>query len=208
MIITIDGTAGTGKSTVAQGVAKRLGIAYFDTGALYRSFAWYSEKCKAALHEAATTFSIEITDDKRYLVDGKDISHEIRTPEITALSSEVSRHAFVREAMNVIQKRYAKEHDAVFEGRDIGSVVFPDAQYKFFLTAKVEVRAERRFKEMQEKGMDGTYDQVLADILARDHADSTRDVAPLKEPKGAHVIDTSTLTIDEVIGVICREIEK
>ena len=208
MIITIDGTAGTGKSTVAQRVAKRLGIAYFDTGALYRSFAWYTQ-CKADLHEAAKTFSIEIIDDeKRYIVDGKDISHEIRTPEITTRSSEISRHSFVRQAMNAIQKAYAKSRDTVFEGRDIGSVVFPDAEHKFFLTAKVEVRAERRFKEMQEKGMEGTYEQVLADILARDHADSTRDVAPLKEPEDAHVIDTSAFTIEEVVEAICQEIEK
>ena len=211
MIITIDGPSGTGKSTVARRVAEALHLPYFDTGAMYRAVTWYLLKegiplqdeghIKAALEKFS--FRIESKEkEKRYFANDIDITKEIRTKEINAAVSQVSALASV-EMLWKIQRDFGAQKAGVFEGRDMGSVVFPEAELKFFLTAKPAVRAERRLKEMQEKlpeeSQKWSHDEMIKELMRRDAYDSSRALAPLTCPKGAYVIDTSRLTIDQVV---------
>lgn len=211
MIITIDGAAGTGKSTVAKQVAYRLHLAYFDTGAMYRAFAYFIIKASIDPHAQELiiplvkefNFCFEgVGIDKTYFVNGEDVTPFLRTPHVSEVSSVISQYPQVRAALHQIQKTFAQNHSAVFEGRDLGTVIFPDADYKFFLTASAEVRAQRRFIEMSHKGHQISFDEVLASICQRDLRDQTRPVAPLKCAQDAHVIDTSLLCIDEVVDQI------
>ncbi len=208
--ITIDGPAGTGKSTVAQRLADALGFTYFDTGALYRAISWqvlesgipYQDKGAFSALLKNFTFQIQTVDGgKRYFVGPIDVTNAIRTKEVTAIVSEVSALKEVREALKPIQVNFAKKGDVVFEGRDLGTVVFPDADLKFFLTARPEVRAKRRFKELQEKFPDQSfsYETILDEIKSRDAFDSSRKHAPLKQAEDAILVDTSDLNIEEVV---------
>ncbi|MBI2743840.1 MAG: (d)CMP kinase [Chlamydiales bacterium] len=221
VIVTIDGPAGTGKSTVARRVADSLHFSYFDTGAMYRAVTWkilqegIDLKETSALEKLLEELSFRIVEEKgskRYFVGDTDVTEEIRTPEITSRVSEISALLCVRSALGKIQRAFAKHGNSVFEGRDMGSVIFPQAEIKIFLTAKPEVRAERRLKELVAKNPDlaKTLDsqKMLSDIMRRDEVDSTREHAPLLCPKDAHVIDTSDLSIDEVVSQILTYVSK
>jgi cytidylate kinase len=214
MIITIDGPSGTGKSTVAKRVAERLGFAFFDTGAMYRAVAFCMKKeqisidDKRAIENLLGNFSFRICNEKgkkRYFSGDEEITDEIRTREITSLVSAVAALPIVREKIWDIQRCFGEKESAVFEGRDMGTTVFPNANLKIFLSARPQVRAERRLKEFQEMQlMDPglSQDQILKEILARDEADSTRTLSPLKKAEDAIEIDTSDLSIEEVVDKI------
>ncbi len=217
MIITIDGPAGTGKSTVAKKLADQLGITYFDTGALYRAISWkildegVSPSDLKGIEKVLGAFNFEIQVQgvkKHYFVAGVDVTEKIRSVEVTSVVSEVSAYKVVRDALKPIQVAFAEKNDAVFEGRDIGTAVFPHAQHKFFLTASDTIRAKRRLADLQsrfpERASTFSYDEILKGIQERDHYDSNREVAPLKKADDAILIDTSSMTIDEVI----KEIER
>ena len=216
MIIAIDGPSGTGKSTVAKAVAKRLGFTFFDTGAMYRSLAWQvlqkgiSLDDEAGLKQLVLGFHFEIettaSGERRYRVNGVDVTGEIRTQEISDLASKVSVLPFVRSALVKIQRRFGYSAHAVFEGRDMGTVVFPRAEVKVFLTARPEIRAQRRYRELLEKFPDLadeiSQEQILLEITQRDHRDQTRAISPLVAAKDAVVIDTSDLSVDQVVNQI------
>ncbi|MBP9841488.1 MAG: (d)CMP kinase [Simkaniaceae bacterium] len=197
MIITIDGPAGTGKSTVSKAVAQKLGFTYFNTGALYRALAYETDRTKKDPVEVARDFPFRIEGD-RYFIRDQDVTEVIRSPEVTRLSSLYSAIPAVREGILHFQKTFALQGNTVFEGRDLGTVVFPSAEVKIFLTATPEKRAERRFKES--KGV--TFEEVLEDLKERDFADTHRKVAPLKQAVDAHLIDTTNLTVNEVVDQI------
>jgi len=209
MIITIDGPAGTGKSTTAQKLADAIGFTYFDTGALYRAISWQiletgiSYENDAALSKLLKSFSFRIRlieGNKRYFVGNEDVTKVIRSKEVTAIVSEVAALKKVRDALKPLQVNFSKEIDVVFEGRDLGTVVFPHAHLKFFLTARPEIRAKRRYRELVQKFPNQTfsYETILKEIQERDSYDSTREHAPLKQAEDAILVDTSDLTIEEV----------
>ncbi|MES2344326.1 MAG: (d)CMP kinase [Chlamydiota bacterium] len=211
MIITIDGPAGTGKTTVAKRVAECLHFSYFDTGAMYRIVTWLILQDnvditdRVAVQKVIDDFLLKFTIEKgRYFIGAKDVTQEIRKQEVTAFVSPVSALTPVRESLWKLQRHFAQSGDAVFEGRDMGSVVFPGAEVKIFLTARPEVRAERRLLELVAKNPHLDRDQVLADIQKRDEIDSTRMLAPLCCPDGAYTIDTSSLTLDQVVEQILQ----
>jgi len=217
MIITIDGPAGTGKTTIARAVAEKLKFNYFDTGAMYRALTYRINKEKIELHDQNTlsaflvSFKFEIRDvgkEKRYFVEDKDVTDLIRTPQVTQAVSRVSAHPEVRKALVAIQREFGKNKNAVFEGRDMGTVVFPKAEVKIFLTARPAVRAERRYLEFKEKKIPATQEEVLQELLERDHFDSTREIAPLQRAEDAHLIDTSDFTIEQVTDQILTYIGK
>lgn len=215
-IVTIDGAAGTGKSTVAKGVAKRLGIVCFDTGAMYRCFAWkvlflgIDPKDEEAVSRIAEDFSVEIVTakngDKSYFVDKREITEKIRTRELSQVASDIAKFGAVRRHLVEVQRSFAKQQSAVFEGRDMGSVVFPFAKIKIFLTADSKVRAQRRYAELLQKFPDLqgslTVEDILEEIEARDTQDKTRALSPLLPAKDAILVDTSHLTQEEVIEKI------
>lgn len=205
--IAIDGPAGAGKTTVAREVARRLGYKYVDTGAMYRAVAWKALQLGIPLENeddiAKVAGDIRIdfdsSDGSRVLVDGLDVSREIRTPDVTRLSSPVSAISAVRRHLVAQQKRLAQDGGVVMEGRDIGSVVLPDAEVKVFLTASVEERARRRWAEMQSAGMQMDMETLKREIQERDHRDSTRSDSPLTRTPDAVLINTDNLTVDEVV---------
>lgn len=212
MIITIDGAIGTGKSTVAKRLASEIGFIFFDTGAMYRCLTYGIIKKNiniddpAALAEFLKDFTFEIKikrGDRYYFVDGEDITLKIRGREVTSMVSKVSAFPAVREKLVALQRDWAVGVNAVFEGRDMGTVVFPDAQLKIFLTGRPEVRAARRLAELKAKFPEEaealTLDGLLEEINMRDEQDSNREISPLKQAEDACVIDTSDLTIEEVI---------
>jgi len=210
MIIAIDGPSGTGKSTVAKGVAQVLGISYFDTGAMYRSMAWWLSKSgtnlddEEAVRKQLPSFRYEITgsgSDRKYFVDEIDVTDAIRSHEISTLASKIAIYPEVRKSLVQIQRAFGSKVDAVFEGRDMGTVVFPKAEVKVFLTANPEIRAARRYLELKTRNPNAHFseDQILKDIEARDLKDMTRSASPLKQADDAILVDTSNLTADQVI---------
>lgn len=206
-VITIDGPAGAGKSSVAKGIAKALGINYLDTGAIYRAIALILKEAEIApedseyLREALSKIRVELIGGK-VLVNDFDVSGEIRTPEVDRLASIYSAIPAVRQALLGLQQSQKSHGSIVAEGRDVGSVVFPDAQAKFFLTASPEARAKRRYTERRAKGENADYNAILEAIILRDKHDSGRETAPLVVPDGAIYIDTSDMTEDEVLKLI------
>lgn len=213
MIITIDGSAGTGKTTVAKQVAQKLDFAYFDTGAMYRSLSWFLLNRKVdigdekQIEKALSDFDYVIKEEeghKKYFVGARDVSLEIRSKQVTEVVSQISAYRSVRKALSETQKDYGAKGNAVFEGRDLGTVVFPHAEVKIFLTARPEVRARRRSQELKQKYPNEHVDEeeVLLSILKRDEYDSKREVAPLCCPEDAFIVDTSDLSIDEVVSKI------
>ncbi len=216
MIITIDGPSGTGKSTVAKGVAKKLRFTFFDTGAMYRSLAWLilkekidpldEEKIRALLPQFQYEIRTLKQGERHYFVQGVDVTGEIRSQAISMAASQIAVYPAVREAMVKIQRHFGHAIDAVFEGRDMGTVVFPDADLKIFLTGRPEVRAERRYRELMHKFPDlsMTLDEILSEIEERDKTDSTRAISPLKKAPDALVIDTSDLTAHEVVDKVVQ----
>ena len=213
--IALDGPSGAGKSTIAKAVAKKLEYIYVDTGALYRSIALYMiehsvdlnniDNVKSALN--GVDLRLAYTDgSQRVLLCGEDVSDKIRTPEISMAASRVSAVPAVREFLFDLQQNIAKESNIIMDGRDIGTVVLPKADVKIFLTASAEERANRRFKELQEKGDSSSYEEVLADIKQRDYNDMHRVIAPLKKANDAVEVDTTSLNLDESVEVIYKTI--
>ena len=204
--VAIDGPAGAGKSTIAKACAKELGFIYVDTGALYRAVALNAlrngvlndEKgIVEMLKETTVELKFDETNTQRVFLNGKDVSDLIRTPEISMGASNVSKIPQVREFLLELQRSIARENNVIMDGRDIATVVLPNANVKIFLSASAECRAERRYKELIEKGEKVTYEEVLADVNARDYQDSHREIAPLKPTKDSVMADTTSLSLAE-----------
>ena len=216
--IAIDGPAGAGKSTIAKRLAKELGYQYVDTGAIYRTVAYFldllgiSPKDVDGVERYIDELTVEIEYDEdglqHMIMNGMDVSEDIRTPEISLKASDVSAHAVVRDMLLDMQRDVAKKHNVIMDGRDIGTVVLPRAQVKIFLTASAEERAKRRFLELQAKGKKDSYEQVLKELEKRDYQDSHREIAPLKQAKDAIVVDTSQLDIDGVVAAIRQIVQE
>lgn len=200
--IAVDGPAGAGKSSIARAVAEEIGYIYVDTGALYRSIALYSIENKLDNESLVNSLDkinirLEFIDKCQHVfLNDNDVSDKIRTPEVSMGASKVSAIPEVREFLFGLQKKIAAENNIIMDGRDIGTVVLPDADLKVFLTASAEERANRRFKEMTDSSI--TYEQVLEDIKQRDYNDMHRDIAPLKQAEDAVLLDTTGMTIEEV----------
>lgn len=210
--VAIDGPSGAGKSTIAKAVAKKLGIDYIDTGAMYRAVGYKMkqegigidepEKLEAMLGETDIDF---VKGD--IILDGKIVNDVIRTSEISQMASKCSAVPMVREKLVDIQRSMGSRKSVIMDGRDIGTNVLKDAEYKFFLTASAEERAERRHKELLEKGEDITFEEVLRDIEARDHNDMTRALNPLRKAEDALEVDTTGLNIEQVTELVLKEIK-
>jgi len=217
VIVAIDGPAGSGKSTVARRLAEVLGYTYVDTGAIYRCLGLAARRAglrpEQEAEVAALADRIAIGFDgpataQRVSLDGEDVSEAIRTSEVSMLASAVSARPAVRAALLDLQRRLGGEGVSVLEGRDIGTVVFPEAQAKFFVTASAEVRAERRYRELVARGESVTLEQVRRKQDERDRADSERAVAPLKPAEDAELVDTSGMTIDAVVARLERRVKE
>lgn len=210
LVVAIDGPAGAGKSTVAQLAARKLGCTYIDTGAMYRAVAWKTlQQEKPVTDELILDVVKDVHVELAYVegkttvsVDGTDVTGEIRTPEVTAIVSQVAALGPVRSRMVELQRRMAAKGSVLMDGRDIATSVLPDANVKIFLTASIEERARRRFKEMQAKGYDVSLEELQKDIAARDKADSEREISPLVQAPDAELLDTSNMGIDEVVQAI------
>ena len=205
MVITIDGPAGAGKSTVARGLARRLGFEFLDTGAMYRAVAWACLQWQidlsdeSAVVSVAASIHLDVTENS-ISCDDEDVTTAIRSTEVSRGASIVAAIPGVRTELVRLQRSAAAGRRIVTEGRDQGSVVFPDAECKFFITASPECRAERRLQELTERGQESDLQSVLSEIIARDERDRTREIAPLIEPENAVTVDSSILTADEVIA--------
>lgn len=217
MIVAIDGYSSCGKSTIAKQLAKSAGYTYVDTGAMYRSVAllcmrknWLTEEgvneqaLQAALPDLKLSFSLQPDGSQHILLNGEDVEAEIRTMAVSNNASRVSTLRFVREEMVRQQRLMGENGNLVMDGRDIGTVVFPNAELKLFLTASPEIRAERRYKELIEKGQEANYEDVLRDTQDRDYRDTHRAESPLKQADDAVVVDNSHLTRDEQMNEIMR----
>ncbi|MBE6465209.1 (d)CMP kinase [Denitrobacterium detoxificans] len=221
MIIAIDGPSGAGKSTVSKAVARKLGFSCLDTGAMYRSIAWFALREGVELSDAASlgviarakeiSFGLTPGDPlpSKVYIDGIDVTRDIRTARIDKAVSAVAAHPSVREALVMQQQRIGASGNYVVEGRDIGTAVFPHAEVKVFLTASDEQRALRRLRQNKRRGIGSTdYDEVLSDIKARDRFDSSRAASPLKPADDAVLLDSSMLSIDDVVGSICDLVQE
>ncbi len=217
-IITLDGPGGSGKTTLAKILAKELNITYLDTGAMYRGVGYFCQQRGLAIGDEESVRKI-INDidlvvtrengEQKVIVNGDDVTPYIRTPEISMWASFVGKVAEVRLKLVEIQRKLAGLSSCVLDGRDIGSYVLPNAEYKFYLSADVEERAKRRYIELREKGQENiTLEGVKEDMIARDEQDSKRAFAPLCVPEGAYVIDTTNLTIEEVLDIILNKVRK
>lgn len=209
--IAIDGPAGAGKSTIAKRVSGELSFIYVDTGAMYRSIALYLlrkgisatdvEAVKAALEDIEIAIQY-VNGEQHVLLNGEDVSGQIRTEEVGNMASKSSALPCVRAKLLELQKKLAREHDVVMDGRDIGTNILPDAQLKIYLTASVDTRASRRYKELIEKGTDCDLEAIKKDIEQRDYQDMHRETAPLTQAKDAVYLDSSDMTIDQVVEKI------
>lgn len=216
-IVAIDGPAGAGKSTVSKLLARRMGYQLVDTGAIYRCVALEAsrrgialdddEKLGALLSELHVSFKV-VGEENRVILGVEDVSGLIRTPEISMGASKVSSRPVVREGLLSVQRRLAlmAEQGAILEGRDIGTVVFPDADMKFFLDASPETRARRRFEELFQKGVESSLEEVLADQTQRDKQDASRDVAPLRPADDAVLVDSSSMPLSDVVRMLEKQI--
>ena len=218
MIIAIDGPAGSGKSTAAKGLAERLGFTYLDSGAMYRAFTWkvstsgvaFSDEERLSKLLADTSIRIECSaDGSEVFVDDVDVTREIRHPSVTENIHHISSLDFVRKKMVELQRDFARGKDIIAEGRDMCSVVFPDADKKIYMDADVKERAKRRHSELQAFDDEGSsIDNVIEDIAQRDHRDSTRQFAPLKREPDALYLDTTSLEAEDVVNLLIKEIQK
>lgn len=216
--IAIDGPSGAGKSTMAKRIAEHFGYIYIDTGAIYRSVALYAIRRRVDSGDIAGIIALLdkvhlelIHDDRggqRMILNGEDVSDAIRLPEVSMYTSNLSAIQQVREFLLDMQRDYAKKYDVVMDGRDIGTVVLPDATIKIFLTAAPENRARRRYEELRGKGVDTTYESVLTDLLHRDKNDSSRQTAPLKPADDALIVDTSGNTIQETANILINLVKE
>ncbi len=217
-VVTIDGPAGVGKSTVSRKIAAELGYTYLDTGAMYRAVGIYlnnenidftdintiSNELEKIVLELLPASSV--SEDTRVIINGNDVSFQIRTPEAGMIASDVSAIGVVRKKLTEIQRSLGKKGRIVAEGRDMGTVVFPTARHKFFLDAKPEVRALRRFNQLKEKGNNPDYNEILAQTIQRDKNDSEREIAPLKKAEDAVYIDTSDIDVEQVSKSIINKL--
>lgn len=213
-VIAIDGPAGAGKSTIAKMAAQKLGYIYIDTGAMYRAVAWRvlqeytppvsTEQIISVLDDIDIKLSYDENKNMRVETNGTDVSAAIRTPEVTALVSQVAAVSEVRTKMVELQRAMAKCGKVLMDGRDIGTCVLPNADLKIFLTASVEERANRRARQMKEKGYDINVEEIKKDIIARDDADMNREISPLKKADDALLLDTTEMTIEEVLAAIVK----
>ena len=209
--IAIDGPSGAGKSTISRTVAGKLGYLYVDTGALYRTIGLYvlrngsdpknEQQVQTLLPQLQVNMGYQDGIQQMFL-QGENVTDQIRTPEVSMAASGVSAHSCVRAYLLDLQRRLARENNVIMDGRDIGTVVLPDADVKIFLTASSAVRAKRRFNELIAKGEDITYEKVLDDVEKRDYADSHRAISPLKQAEDAIIADTSELNFDESVALI------
>lgn len=215
--VAIDGPAGAGKSTISRKAAEELGFIYVDTGALYRTVGVSAMRKKVDMESDEAIISVLpetkvemkfIDGEQRMFLNGEDVSKEIRYPEASMAASRVSAVPKVRDFLFNLQRELAENNDCVMDGRDIGTVVLPHAQVKIFLTASPECRADRRFKELQEKGIEANYEDVLADIIKRDYNDSHRAVAPLKPAEDSILLDTSGNELPDSIKLVKDTIKK
>lgn len=215
--IALDGPAGAGKSTVAKGAAKALGFIYVDTGALYRTVGLkfsrdgYGTELDCDIESVLETINVDIKfigGVQHVFLNGEDVSEEIRTPKASMMASAVSAKPPVRAFLLEMQRRLARENNVIMDGRDIGTVVLPDATLKFFVTASVEERANRRYKELIEKGMDVNYDDIYRDIETRDYNDSHREIAPLKPAEDSIIFDTTGNTLQESVEKLLKMIKE
>ena len=216
LVVTIDGPAGAGKSTISKMLAASLGYIYLDTGAMYRAVAVLARSTDQAnpldemlLEEICSGLDLKFVNDHgtlRLLANGRDITEEIRKPEISSLASAVSATAIVRERLTKIQRQMGGRGGVVLEGRDMGTVVFPDADVKFFLDASPEIRSQRRYMELEAKGEGVTFEEVHEQMLVRDSNDQSRQLAPLKPAADAIVVDSSNLQIEEVVQLMLDHI--
>ena len=209
--IAIDGPAGAGKSTIARRTAQELSFIYVDTGALYRALAVFlvdegvspedTEKVKGAVKSVKVSIAYE-NGEQQVLVNGKNVTDRLRAESVGNMASTISAIPAVRAALLDLQRDLAKAHDVLMDGRDIGTNVLPDAELKIYLTASVETRAERRYRDLQEKGVEKPLSEIKKEIEDRDHRDMTRAIAPLKQAEDAVYLDTSHMNIDEVVEAI------
>lgn len=209
--IAIDGPSGAGKSTISRTVAGKLGYLYVDTGALYRTIGLYvlrngsdpknEQQVQTLLPQLQVNMGYQDSIQQMFL-QGENVTDQIRTPEVSMAASGVSAHSCVRAYLLDLQRRLARENNVIMDGRDIGTVVLPDADVKIFLTASSAVRAKRRFNELIAKGEDITYEKVLDDVEKRDYADSHRAISPLKQAEDAIIADTSELNFEESVALI------
>lgn len=215
--VAIDGPGGAGKSTAAKALAAKFGFAYVDTGAIYRTIGLAvlregasptDESAVAPLLESARVdLDYDAAGLQHMLLNGEDVNREIRLPEISGYASKVSALPVVRAALLELQREQARRRSVVMDGRDIGTVVLPDATLKVFLTAEPQVRAKRRFEELRQRGTPQTFDEVLREMQERDLRDSTRTAAPLKPAKDAVLLDSTELTLEQVLAALSRLVE-
>lgn len=216
--VAVDGPSGAGKSSLAKAAAAALGICYVDTGAIYRSIG-YGIACRgidpadaAAVAAALPGLQLRMWYDEaglqRMELDGQDVTEEIRSPEMSRYASQVSAHAAVRDFLLDMQRQQARQHSVIMDGRDIGTVVLPDATVKIFLTAAPEIRAQRRMRELEQRGTPQSFETVLREIRERDWADSHREVAPLRRAEDAVELDTGALDFDESLQLLLETIRR
>lgn len=217
MAVAIDGPSGAGKSTISRILAKELGFVYVDTGALYRAVGYYmlsndiDPKDADTVVAALTDLTLEmryVGGEQQVLVNGADVGGYIRTPEVSMAASAVSALPPVRQFLLDTQRRIAATENVIMDGRDIGTVVLPQAELKIFLTATAEDRAQRRFAELQEKGIATTFEEVLADMQKRDYDDSHRAAAPLKQADDARLVDTTGFTLEQSVATLKGLVEE
>lgn len=215
--VAIDGPAGAGKSTVSRAAAKAMGYIYVDTGALYRAVGvnalrnGIDTKDKPAVASTLSDISVDLVfenGEQKVLLNGEDVSVEIRTPPASMAASDVSAVPEVRAFLFDLQRDIAKRNNCIMDGRDIGTVVLPDAQVKIFLTASPEERAMRRYRELIEKGTEVDYKEVLDDLVQRDYNDSHREIAPLKPAEDGVILDTTGMTLEESIEAIIKTVKE
>ncbi len=216
LTITIDGPAGSGKSTLARRLARELGLLYLDTGAMYRAVTWKALEAgtdledDAALTVLARGMRLDVSgspDGTRVTVDGRDVSEEIRTPQVTGATHHIARVPGVRARMVQLQRDIARRGSVVIEGRDIGTVVLPDAEYKFYLDADIKERARRRHWDLEAIGQAATREDVERDVRARDERDRTREIAPLRVPNGAVILDCTSMSVDEEVAAVMKALD-
>jgi len=218
LIIAIDGPAGSGKSTIGKMLAERLGYFHLSTGAIYRALGWKANKDGIQLTDLPAmthlivntdiTFQPDHAGENKILVDGQDVTDILTTNEVGKLASAVAVIPEVRQGLLALQRRAGEQGGVVLDGRDIGTVVFPDAEVKFYLDASPEERAKRRFLQLEQQGIASNLEQLIADIKKRDHNDSTRAIAPLRKANDAVYLDSTALSLEEVVEVMVAEVKK